>query len=700
MNKISFCIPWFDGGDKRRRDIFEYLYNYYATEIVPAYPNSELITGGGEGMTAGELNRSKMRNNCVRRTLGDIIFLIDADCYLSKDSIDAALERLTDDVGIVQYTRVSWVREENTKKILYEGDASFLFKGNNSDVLWGLVFVITKNNYYKAGAFNEQYLSWGEEDPAFTEAVTTLVGRLEKVPVEYPAIHLEHPRGAEHNTKSASFRRNQELRKLSIAAKGNPSAMRKLLGIPEPIIVDAHAYQEHYAEHIAPLFQEFYKRGIAGKFVMPEYFFWRIKPIFEENGFPMETIVFKNSESEASQYLRKREGSVICAGIGDARMIEATTKRPVVLIEHGAGQQYGNRALSFIGGVGREDLAMIVTPREKTTTLSQRFYPQIPHSSGGCPKLDWYTGLTGGDAICISFHWHTTVCPESDWAYEEYKSAIKELKEFCDSRHIELIGHCHPRSREHIFPYYRELGIRVVDSFYNVCKQSKMYICDNSSTIFEFAALGRPVVFLNSKFYRRSVNFGLRFWTNTDVGVMVDTPESLVDKVSAILDNGVEIDPEAIKRVYNNIGYASSIIADDIIKALKERVYRPAQIKDSDMIKMVLQREIMLKGKVLPKGTTVIVDEKEAQRLESYFLRGTAAAIRESFIDILPSEINPEFPFEKTLVAPTEKPDAQYQGLETLDTEHNDSITVIPPSAEAIANMSVDPKPKRTKGGL
>jgi len=195
------------------------------------------------------------------------------------------------------------------------------------------------------------------------------------------------------------------------------------------------------------------------------------------------------------------------------------------------------------------------------------------------------------------------------------------------------------------------------------------------------------------------VSFGLRFWTNTDVGVMVDTPETLVDKVASILDNEVEIDPEAIKCVYNNIGCASKVVADDIIEMLKNRNPMSKVEENKDMVEMVLQRELMLRGKTLAKGTVIYVDESEARRLEGYFQRGKAAAVRKAFIDIPYSEINPEFPFIKTLVAPTETQDSVYQGLQTLDTLNNDSITVIPADATAISNMSRDPiVPERLQG--
>jgi glycosyltransferase involved in cell wall biosynthesis len=118
------------------------------------------------------------------------------------------------------------------------------------------------------------------------------------------------------------------------------------------------------------------------------------------------------------------------------------------------------------------------------------------------------------------------VAPEARWAFPHHRSALPAL-----ARRFRVLGHGHPRVFARLSSAYRSVGIEPVEAFDDVLRRADLYVCDNSSTLFEFAATGRPVVVLDAPWYRRDVVHGLRFWEAADIGIRVGDPMQLVDAV-------------------------------------------------------------------------------------------------------------------------------------------------------------------------
>jgi glycosyltransferase involved in cell wall biosynthesis len=101
---------------------------------------------------------------------------------------------------------------------------------------------------------------------------------------------------------------------------------------------------------------------------------------------------------------------------------------------------------------------------------------------------------------------------------------------------------------------YRQCGIEVVRSFDEVCRRADVYACDNSSSIYEFASTGRPVVLLNAPWFRRDVEHGLRFWAAAGIGRQVDEPEDLAEAIRCSLSEPVPSSAAAALRLaYSDI---------------------------------------------------------------------------------------------------------------------------------------------------
>jgi UDP-N-acetylglucosamine:LPS N-acetylglucosamine transferase len=160
--------------------------------------------------------------------------------------------------------------------------------------------------------------------------------------------------------------------------------------------------------------------------------------------------------------------------------------------------------------------------------------------------------------------------PWSGWAWPEYQRAILALAQ----RH-QVIGHGHPRSIETLAPAYRRAGIEVVRSFDEVCRRADVYVCDNSSTLFEFAATGRPVVVLNSVRWIRGQGPGLRFWDAAGVGVNVNHPselEAAVDRAMEHWGPDVRARENALDVVYSHRTGATARAVDAIRSVVRVEV--------------------------------------------------------------------------------------------------------------------------------
>lgn len=230
-------------------------------------------------------------------------------------------------------------------------------------------------------------------------------------------------------------------------------------------------------------------------------------------------------------------------------------RRPIAFVNHGIGQTYdgdvrSRRHPSYSGGGRRDSVVLYLCPSERDAERCRSAQPHVPAVAVGSPRLDpWHTlargrvapsaqirQRSGGEpqetvtpghgpgapVIAVSWHFPLKLIPETMWAWPEYAESVAKLAE----THT-VIGHGHPRAWGKLEPWYESVGIEPVADFADVLRRADLYVCDNSSTLYEFASTGRPVVVLNSVLYRREVEHGLRFWSHADVGVQVDSPNDL-----------------------------------------------------------------------------------------------------------------------------------------------------------------------------
>jgi hypothetical protein len=294
---------------------------------------------------------------------------------------------------------------------------------------------------------------------------------------------------------------------------------------------------------------------------------------------PIDVTALKRAEPRSPK-ARPGDGPMaFVVSIGDTKIARRLGYRRFVTMEHGIGQAYigdehGRTNPSSAGGGARHDTVLFLAPNEYSANLWRAAYPKARVEVVGSPRLDdlprgpvRHGPPLGKDAVvAISFHWPASVAPEADTALGEYLPALPELA----SRYT-MLGHAHPKGEwpQRLARIYRRAGIEFVEDFEDVCRRADVYICDNSSTLYEFAATGRPVVVMNSKRYRRNVHHGLRFWDAAHVGLQVSEPQHVVGAVErALSDPWPDEREDALSRVYqprtNGAAYAATAILDQL----------------------------------------------------------------------------------------------------------------------------------------
>ncbi len=230
----------------------------------------------------------------------------------------------------------------------------------------------------------------------------------------------------------------------------------------------------------------------------------------------------------------------VVAASGDLAKMRALG-RPVALMEHGCGLSYGGdlsyrgrvaaESPSYAGGASR-DAVLFLHPGEHPAARDRARYPDARIEVVGSPRLDALPGREPGTpTLAVSFHWDTTISPETRSAFIYYRDAVAAMaRTVARTGEFQIIGHAHPRYWARVEPWYERHGIEAVESFEEVCRRADIYAVDNSSTLYEFAATGRQVIVLNAPFYRRGIHHGPRFW-DAIPGPEVDEPSTLLDIV-------------------------------------------------------------------------------------------------------------------------------------------------------------------------
>lgn len=332
--------------------------------------------------------------------------------------------------------------------------------------------------------------------------------------------------------------------------------------------IDALAFEPQFLDHLAPVWHAL--AGRAGRFLVDPALVGRARALgVEAVATPRPPHTVRQPVSSTS------ERPALVASYGDVKEARRLGFGPLAFMEHGIGQAYGGRVghASYAGGRDREDNELILAPNEWSARRWRTAYPAARVEVVGCPKLDTLPGREFPDAgydpvVAFSFHWPAplSISGYAGTAVGEYMPLLGGLR-----ARWNLIGHAHPKGDwpRRMAAMYARQGVPFVADFADVCRQADVYVCDNSSTLYEFASTGRPVVVLNASNWHRGHSLGLRFWDAAEVGVNVDRPADLEAAIALALTDPPErqrLREEALAIVYglrtNGAAAAATAIND------------------------------------------------------------------------------------------------------------------------------------------
>lgn len=344
--------------------------------------------------------------------------------------------------------------------------------------------------------------------------------------------------------------------------------------------IDYYCPATHYLDHAVDSWS--YLHELKGNLYITE----NLREYAESRYPDLENVVYVKHLNDLKSKLAKSNRYLLVFSYYYCQRLHTTTK--CILVEHGAGLVYNSDDPHWGRHYKPGEIAHFLVTNSLLQKKIEKNNPFVPTTIVGCPKLDKYARkvpkMSKKPVFAISSHWGGTL-PEVQSGFDYFKDSIIEL-----SKHYKVLGHWHPNLEKQLKPFYIENNIEPVADFSEVLDRADIYICDNSSTIWEFARIGKPVVLLNPPEYRKDFEheYNPRFWSYADVGVNIDSNEEFMSQIKkAIKDYKYQQKRrlDASNVVFPNYGYSRNMYCQAIDEVLKTPIDRKKFIEESKLKK-------------------------------------------------------------------------------------------------------------------
>jgi predicted glycosyltransferase involved in capsule biosynthesis len=188
---LSVIVPFCPDGGRRDQN-----YYWVTRRLRALLPDAEILIPMQE---YAPFSRSATHNMAAKQATKDVLLFCDADMVFDLDLIENGL-KIVRDVPWIAPMNQKWDFGWQASNQLLNMDAGVEIKSLNLPTCrkWGAercragaMIMITRENYFKMGGFDERFNGWGYEDNAFLLMAEATIGSF--VETDNIAYHLWHP---------------------------------------------------------------------------------------------------------------------------------------------------------------------------------------------------------------------------------------------------------------------------------------------------------------------------------------------------------------------------------------------------------------------------------------------------------------------------------------------------------------------------
>jgi glycosyltransferase involved in cell wall biosynthesis len=170
VTSLAVCVPWREPGPGIRTRLWDYARHRLELSGVSYYVASD-------GRAQGEpFNISAARNNAIRQSTEDIVYVMDADTIYQPRAVEAALDKVVSQ-------NFPWVPvyQRNGVFSFYQTEA--IFRGEldplsvmpeMTEVYCTSPLMIRREVWEDSGGYDEGFSGWGAEDGVYRSVLLTL----------------------------------------------------------------------------------------------------------------------------------------------------------------------------------------------------------------------------------------------------------------------------------------------------------------------------------------------------------------------------------------------------------------------------------------------------------------------------------------------------------------------------------------------